>query len=159
MMLNLKWLPLKKWWINCSAPCVNQLWKRYELYFMTPNCQSVMEKIKSLSHDSNLKYTAYIKHNWLKFYIANLRIEFRPWFSSKKQNTEIETGNLFQCLIWKFFYWQGEASKIKGMKDLTMYTYMSDTRATVVLDNKVSPPFQLPLLFYQCFIRKVKTPL
>ena len=33
-----------------------------------------MEKIKSLSHDSNLKYTAYIKHNWLKFYIANLRI-------------------------------------------------------------------------------------
>lgn len=32
---------------------------------------------------------------------------------------------------------QGEAAKVKGMKDLTMYTYMSDTRATIVLDNKV----------------------
>lgn len=32
---------------------------------------------------------------------------------------------------------QGEATKVKGMKDLTMYTYMSDTRATIVVDNKV----------------------
>lgn len=32
---------------------------------------------------------------------------------------------------------QGEATKVKGMKDLTMYTYMSDTRATIVLENKV----------------------
>lgn len=31
---------------------------------------------------------------------------------------------------------KGEAAKVKGMKDLTMYTYMSDTRATIVLDNK-----------------------
>lgn len=31
---------------------------------------------------------------------------------------------------------KGEATKVKGMKDLTMYTYMSDTRATIVLDNK-----------------------
>lgn len=32
---------------------------------------------------------------------------------------------------------QGEATKVKGMKDLMMYTYMSDTRATIVVDNKV----------------------
>lgn len=31
---------------------------------------------------------------------------------------------------------KGEATKVKGMKDLTMYTYMSDTRATIVVDNK-----------------------
>lgn len=31
---------------------------------------------------------------------------------------------------------KGEATKVKGMKDLTMYTYMSDTRATIVLENK-----------------------
>lgn len=33
---------------------------------------------------------------------------------------------------------QGEGTKVKGMKDLTMYTYMGDTRATIVLDNKVN---------------------
>jgi hypothetical protein len=27
---------------------------------------------------------------------------------------------------------------VKGMKDLTMYTYMGDTRASIVLDNKVN---------------------
>lgn len=31
---------------------------------------------------------------------------------------------------------KGEATKVKGMKDLMMYTYMSDTRATIVVDNK-----------------------
>lgn len=31
---------------------------------------------------------------------------------------------------------KGEATKVKGMKDLTMFTYMSDTRATIVVDNK-----------------------
>ncbi|XP_061175415.1 EF-hand calcium-binding domain-containing protein 7-like [Saccostrea echinata] len=31
---------------------------------------------------------------------------------------------------------KGEATKVKGMKDLTMYTYMGDTRASIVLDNK-----------------------
>nr|XP_022315541.1 EF-hand calcium-binding domain-containing protein 7-like isoform X6 [Crassostrea virginica] len=40
---------------------------------------------------------------------------------------------------------KGEASKIKGMKDLTMYTYMSDTRATVVLDNKSYSTVQVNL--------------
>ena len=42
-----------------------------------PLCQSVMEKVWTLFHDSNLKYTAYIKDNWLKFCIANLRIVYR----------------------------------------------------------------------------------
>ncbi|XP_062611725.1 EF-hand calcium-binding domain-containing protein 7-like isoform X1 [Saccostrea cucullata] len=31
---------------------------------------------------------------------------------------------------------KGEATKVKGMKDLTMYTYFGDTRASIVLDNK-----------------------
>lgn len=40
---------------------------------------------------------------------------------------------------------QGEATKVKGMKDLTMYTYMSDTRATIVVDNKVRDKKQMSI--------------
>ena len=32
---------------------------------------------------------------------------------------------------------QGESSRVKAMKDLTLYTYMGDARATIVVENKV----------------------
>lgn len=35
------------------------------------------------------------------------------------------------------FFIQGEVIKVKGMKDLMMYIYMSDIRVIIVVDNKV----------------------
>lgn len=51
---------------------------------------------------------------------------------------------------------QGEATKVKGMKDLTMYTYMSDTRATIVVDNKVRDKKQMSIHSLNCVNSAVK---
>lgn len=48
-------------------------------------------------------------------------------------------------IIFLMLSTQGEATKVKGMKDLTMYTYMSDTRATIVVDNKVRDKKQMSI--------------
>ncbi|XP_076116365.1 EF-hand calcium-binding domain-containing protein 7-like isoform X7 [Mytilus galloprovincialis] len=42
----------------------------------------------------------------------------------------------FDDIISKSFIKQGEISRVKGMKDLCMYTYTNDGWATLVLDNK-----------------------
>lgn len=51
---------------------------------------------------------------------------------------------------------QGEATKVKGMKDLTMFTYMSDTRATIVVDNKVRDKKQMSIHSLNCVNCAVK---
>ena len=38
------------------------------------------------------------------------------------------------------FYFQGEQSSIKGMKDLFLHTYVTDFRTCLVVENKVSTP-------------------